>query len=225
MAYTLKRIFVLLVMCLLNSHETKAQLTVDTITKAQYEKRKAELDYSKTKTIYKLKDSKPLVKKESPKFKNNINFGGIQEIIKFILYALCIIFVVFITFTMLKDIRFKNMDSSQKFVLNENFEIDDIETLEIDPILDKALQEENYRFAIRLQFLRVLKQLQESKFIKWKKDKTNKTYVNELSNYKNEFRQVVNIFDKVWYGNISVNLNQYQIVKSIFDNFLILLQK
>ena len=83
----------------------------------------------------------------------------------------------------------------------ENVE-DNIYESDLDRFIREALDKENYTQAVRLYYLAIIKELSLKKWVKWKKDKTNRDYTRELSNttFQNGFRNVTNIFERVWYG-------------------------
>jgi hypothetical protein len=80
----------------------------------------------------------------------------------------------------------------------------------------------NYRFAIRYQFLWVLKKMSDQKIIQWNIEKTNKDYQKELLGkpQQNSFRDLVRIFDYVWYGEFPITTQQYQQYKSQFQHII-----
>ena len=59
------------------------------------------------------------------------------------------------------------------------------------------------------------------KWIKWKKDKTNRNYLNELKalDIKNQFSQLTNIFERVWYGEVAVNEAIFTEIEGQFKGF------
>ncbi len=78
-----------------------------------------------------------------------------------------------------------------------------------------------WRFAIRYQFLLVLKKLSDQKIIDWNPEKTNKDYLKEISNKgeKEAFQKLIYIFDHVWYGEFDIDDARYEVFKSEFKNF------
>lgn len=84
-------------------------------------------------------------------------------------------------------------------------------------------KEEDYRSAIRFHFLAVLKKLSDKKLIIWNPEKTNKDYVAELAYHdcKTEYKNLVYIFDNVWYGEFAVDSIKYQQLKKRFLDFKI----
>ena len=84
-------------------------------------------------------------------------------------------------------------------------------------------RQQDYRSAVRYQFLLVLKKLADQKIIIWNPEKTNKDYLLELKKpqLKNNFKGLIHIFDYVWYGEFEINEEKYQQLKKKFADFKI----
>jgi Domain of unknown function (DUF4129) len=97
-----------------------------------------------------------------------------------------------------------------------------IQTKDLDSWLDKAIVEGNYRLAIRFEYLKILQQLSFYKLIDWEVQKTNLDYYNELTNnqLKPIFKESTQLYDRVWYGNFSVDRSHYSSLKAVLDKFL-----
>ena len=68
-----------------------------------------------------------------------------------------------------------------KFEVNGNFfRSPKLENDPLDIYLKKALENKEYKIAIRIYYLKVLKSLQQQGKIYWKKYKTNRHYENEM---------------------------------------------
>ena len=82
-------------------------------------------------------------------------------------------------------------------------------------------RKKDYRSAIRYQFLFVLKKLSDKKLLEWNPEKTNKDYLAELKdkNHKSNFKELVYIFNNVWYGEFEVDEKSYNRFKEKFDRF------
>jgi hypothetical protein len=102
----------------------------------------------------------------------------------------------------------------------QNFE-DNLEEADLQQLLNMAVDKEDYPLAIRIQFLTIIKQLNESKLIIWKKDKTNGDYLKEFKNnqYYADFRQITMVFEKIWYGGISLTITDYMLISGMFTGF------
>ncbi|HWY37885.1 MAG TPA: hypothetical protein VNY73_04960, partial [Bacteroidia bacterium] len=79
---------------------------------------------------------------------------------------------------------------------------EDIESVNIDKLIEEALQNGNYRLAVRWCFLKALQSLNENKLITWRPSKTNIDYGHELQNVnlRQNFDKLSYVFEHVWYG-------------------------
>ena len=110
--------------------------------------------------------------------------------------------------------------TSEEIDLN-NIE-ENLETAELDPIIKKAIAAKNFPLAIRLYFLAILKELTLAGAIAWKKDKTNRIYVQEMQPHPlvETFRTVTAIFERVWYGDAPLDETGFQSIQPSFQNLL-----
>jgi hypothetical protein len=99
---------------------------------------------------------------------------------------------------------------------------ENLEIAELDPIIKKAIDAKNYPLAIRLYYLAILKELTLSGAITWKKDKTNRIYVQEMQPHPlmETFRQVTTIFERVWYGDSTLDERGFIGIKPSFEGLL-----
>lgn len=105
--------------------------------------------------------------------------------------------------------------------LDYNVANDDIHGIDFNAAIEDAIAKNNYRVAIRLMYLQTLKLLTDSDLIDWKINKTNATYVQELSEHSQQysFAQLTNYFDKAWYGETNVDTVQFDQLKQSFYQF------
>ena len=103
---------------------------------------------------------------------------------------------------------------------------DEVETENIFAInyqkeIDKAARQENYRLAVRLMFLRLLKNLSEKNIIQYNQGKTNLDYLQQLhpTRYYKDFFRITRNYEYSWYGQFDVNEQAYHIIRNDFDNF------
>lgn len=94
-------------------------------------------------------------------------------------------------------------------------------------LLLEAINKGQYNLAIRLYFLEILKELALQKKIKWKKEKTNRIYFYELHNsgFSEQFDRLCLQFDRIRYGGISLDKQDFSILEPGFKTFLANLQK
>ena len=80
---------------------------------------------------------------------------------------------------------------------------EDIHKINFNELIAAALSEKDFRRAVRLHFLKLLKELTDKNLIIWKIDKTNNDYSVELANsrYSEHFRKLALSYEYIWYGN------------------------
>ena len=89
----------------------------------------------------------------------------------------------------------------------------------LEAMLEKSLEEKQYRLAVRLSYLIVLKRLSDAGHIHWQADKTNHSYMNEIS--KQELRQpfsnLTRMYEYVWYGEFDITAGHYREIENDFN--------
>ncbi len=103
----------------------------------------------------------------------------------------------------------------------EEAETEDIFAINYQKEIDKAAANGNYRYAIRLMFLRLLKNLAERNIIQYKQDRTNLDYLMQLSStrYYHDFFRVTRNYEYSWYGKFAVTNEAYTVIKKDFESF------
>lgn len=119
-------------------------------------------------------------------------FTGVALLIGFILYKI-----------MDKNWQAPPASSKEKIIPEVSEQVDQVSEEQLRKLVNEALDQGNYRQAIRLYYLLVLKVLDQNEWITWKKEKTNYHYLRELRNseYASDFNHLTRIYEKVWYGN------------------------
>ncbi|MFK7772227.1 MAG: hypothetical protein AB8F94_08805 [Saprospiraceae bacterium] len=127
---------------------------------------------------------------------------------KFLFIAMAVIILAFIIANMVGAEGWALAPSNKKIKPQASIPItlanieERIHESDLDRYIREALEKENYPMAVRLYYLAIIKELSLKKWIKWKKDKTNRDYIRELSttDWYGNFRNVTTTFEKVWYG-------------------------
>jgi len=98
---------------------------------------------------------------------------------------------------------------------------DNIFEIDFATAINNASQEGNYKLAIRLLFLQLLKTMSEQRIIEYAPDKTNFDYLFQLSGskYNSPFMNAVRTYEYVWYGDFQVNAPQYAAIQKGFNDF------
>ncbi|MFT3904602.1 MAG: DUF4129 domain-containing protein [Niabella sp.] len=89
--------------------------------------------------------------------------------------------------------------------------------------ISKALQEKNYRLAVRLQYLQLLKLLTGKELIHWQAGKTHRAYMAELwqedhAHIVPEFKEAAGLFDYAWYSDLPVSSSDYDSIYSLYQS-------
>lgn len=98
---------------------------------------------------------------------------------------------------------------------------EDIHGMDFGAAIDQAIDNQQYRLAVRLLYLQTLKRLADAQLIQYQREKTNRQYVYELvgTPHQRGFDRLTQQFDYVWYGNAPINGEQFGQIQSAFRTF------
>ncbi|WP_345950551.1 DUF4129 domain-containing protein [Mucilaginibacter sp. PAMB04274] len=155
-----------------------------------------------------------------PKFRPETNI--LFTVLKYFFIALGIAAIAFIILRLVGvDVTglFKRKPADASVPYEETLE--NIHEINFDTDIDKAIAQHNYRLAVRLLYLRSLKQLNDAGLINWQIDKTNAAYIEELTNpeQREAFTVLTRQFEFVWYGEFMINNSAFQNISALFGNF------
>lgn len=113
----------------------------------------------------------------------------------------------------------RRRDRAQPLVMTEAAE--DPHTIDFEGRIAAAEAAGDYREAVRLAYLRVLRRLSERALIRWQPDKTNHVYLRELrrSGLDGSFADLTYLYEWVWYGDFPLEAEPYRRVRSQFTRF------
>jgi hypothetical protein len=111
----------------------------------------------------------------------------------------------------------KQSTKKMEYVVND----ENIYSINFDEAIQQAVANRNFRLALRLMYLQVLRNLAEKEIIEWKINKTNLAYLAELTNtdYHADFSQLTKHFENSWYGDVPITESELSILKPLFANF------
>ena len=128
-------------------------------------------------------------------------------------YALIIAVIVIIIILVVKnDVRAIIYGKSASVAIDfKEFE-EDINKIKFDELIEDAISKKDYRKAVRLHFLKLLKQLTDNNLIKWQIDKTNNDYSIELANskYNSKFNELSLMYEYIWYGDFNLDETNFK---------------
>jgi hypothetical protein len=89
---------------------------------------------------------------------------------------------------------------------------DQFQDISLEGYIRAAEQSGDYRLAVRLYYLAVLKALTAGSYIRWSREKTNGVYCSELkeSGFRGRFEVLTAAFERVWYGEGGVDRLEYE---------------
>jgi len=129
--------------------------------------------------------------------------------------------VITILYFLLKNISFDFRIRKTKITSAPNEgELENIEALDTRAILVRAIEDGDFKLAVRLYFLALLKTLNEKGVIVWKKDKTNKDYLTELflrDFLFDEIRDLTRSYESVWYGDHDLRQESFRVISRRFE--------
>ncbi len=93
-----------------------------------------------------------------------------------------------------------------------NLSEEHIGDVDLEALLETALEQKDFRLAIRYQYLRALKLLSQKSIIDWHYEKTNLDYQNEISTpaIKSIFKELSYLYDYIWYGEQFIDEMKYE---------------
>jgi len=104
---------------------------------------------------------------------------------------------------------------------NEDEMTVDIFSINYHKELEKAIAADDYRLAIRLMFLRLLKNLSNKNIIQYKQGRTNFEYLSQLfsTTYYNDFFRLTRNYEYAWYGKFDVSGEAFKTIRNEFEIF------
>ena len=104
---------------------------------------------------------------------------------------------------------------------------DDIFSINYAEEIDKAASVENYRLAVRLMFLRLLRNLSDAGIIQYKQDSTNLDFLTQLHGTPlfSDFLKLARSYEYSWYGYFQIDRAKYAQLKNAFENYELSVKK
>ncbi|MBI5371782.1 MAG: DUF4129 domain-containing protein [Sphingobacteriales bacterium] len=98
---------------------------------------------------------------------------------------------------------------------------EDIFAINYQQEIDKAAARGDFRMAVRLQFLRLLKLMTERNIIRYQQDRTNLDYLVQLrdTGYYSDFFRITRHFEYSWYGHFEVTAEAYGLIRKDIEQF------
>lgn len=195
------------------SNYIQDSVTVQKINQADWNKATKDLDYGTSK--------KPKPIKKAPPANAEL-LGWVLKILAIIAVLAMLTFLLY-SFVGVQELKKgENRTFDPNAVINTQTVAEHIHEFDLSTLIQQAIQQQDYTVATRLYYLLAIKQLSAKDLIHWKKDKTNRNYLNELTNrsLKNKFRNLTNIFERVWYGEVVLDATIFADIQGQFKTFI-----
>lgn len=150
---------------------------------------------------------------------NNENIEFTRTLIIWAVIIFCVILVIWLLWR--SDLSRLVRPESKLTTFNFNEITDDLSTINFDKMIDEAIKNDDFRTAIRWNYLKCLFLLEKGGHLMFQPSKTNIDYLNDLrkSDFLSEFKAVSRIYDYVWYGKFTVDQSKYTELKREFSSF------
>ncbi len=147
--------------------------------------------------------------------------GSAGNIFFYVICTAILIGLVYVILRMNAVGIFARNSRTEKDGLDFSESIEDIHSIDFDKLIEEAVQSRMYRRAVRLYYLKSLKQLSDKSQIVLEINKTNRDYMYELRSpsLRAGFEDIAYVYEYVWYGNMEIDAEKFSIVKSSFHQF------
>ncbi|HEV7620551.1 MAG TPA: hypothetical protein VGO09_02390 [Flavisolibacter sp.] len=182
----------------------------------------------KNEEVYWYADKAPERKKEKDPENNSTGSFLDQKLWSLLIWIILIIGVIALVGWYLAsgNIRLFRKKPADIVSDNDTIEEEDIFNLNYDDQVKNALSVKDYRLAVRLMYLSVLKDLADNNIIIYKQGKTNREYLAEVnkSEYYRSFSSLTRIFEYTWYGKFNLSGPDFVLIQTNFQTFKKLFQ-
>lgn len=184
-----------------------------------WKKEAQELDYVELEAPEEIEKEERFTERQIQSSENTIFSSGAMNIILYIIVGLILVgLIVFLIIQYKEDPEIKN----QKIIIEEDLDIETTQKRELEIKVEKALEIENYRLAVRIYFLIIIKSLSVRELINWQKRKTNYIYLKEIGDnqLKTQFATTIKLFEIVWYGRVQISEDEYKGIEPVFKDLI-----
>ena len=97
-----------------------------------------------------------------------------------------------------------------------------INNQQLSELIAQAIQEKDYRLAVRFYYLLILQKLTDKELIVWQQEKTNEDFIREVGHLKiaPRFSEITRLYDFVWYGNFEINKGEFLKAEILFNTLI-----
>jgi hypothetical protein len=150
---------------------------------------------------------------------NNLAAAG--KIIKWILYILFVVLLLFTLYQVLVVNGFTMFMPRSKRLKMRHAEEETVEPGNIDEMIRQSVLDGRFRDATRYLYLKTLQILDSQELITLQAKATNNDYIRQMANSRwvNDFRSLTSLYEFVWYGEFQPNAQQFESINHSFNRF------
>jgi len=131
--------------------------------------------------------------------------------------------VIFSIFLAITKTKLYKLFYADKEIETPGFEFsnNDDQPIDFDEAIRLQMEQQQYRTAIRLLYLKVINILRVKEYIRFSKEKTNIDYLRDLTSedLKSRFNAITSIYNHVWYGDVEIAKDQFLRFEKSFQSF------
>ena len=160
-------------------------------------------------------------KKQTQEKKFRTSKAPLQWINMTTLLVILVIFLGILAWYLFQNNIVGRRQSIARETVSEENSVENIFDINYQKEIEKAITAGDYRLAVRLMFLRLLKQLSQKKIIEYKQERTNFEYLSQMypTRYYNDFFRLTRHYEYAWYGKFDITGETFGIIKNEFENF------
>lgn len=150
------------------------------------------------------------------------SFGGLG-VLGYILLGVFVVAILLLIFYLFMNAERKGKKVAPASVTDiEDVNPTEIPLTELQRLLKEALDNGDFRGAVRIYFIFIVRGLADKGFIKWEREKTNFHYLSEMAGKKgyDDFIVSVTYFEFIWYGKREIDAAKFEEIKPTFTHFL-----
>lgn len=192
-----------------------APVALRQVPENQWKKATGDLDFSKDQP------DEPKPKQAPTKFPTmNTDWSFWGKLLQVVAVLIAVFGLGYAIYRMMQAPSNRQIARDGALITFDNVE-DYLHESDLDRFLREALAAGNFTLALRFHFLQILKMLSEKQAIQWAREKTNRDYLREMRPNRlfAEFEAVTQTYERVWYGNISLDKTVFAQLETPFKNF------
>ena len=184
---------------LFNALKAQTVYSYKKFDKEAYEKATKDVNY--TEDFEKKKEKPREPKNDQPRKSLNLgNWDMVADLLKGLGIGGLVLLLAYLVFRIFdENVSNKKIANIADQSIIENLE-QHIHEVDLNDFLKQALASKNFKLAVRIYYLSIIKNLSNSNLIVWKKQKTNGEYMSELFGQPlfEDFRKSTLVFERVW---------------------------